>query len=72
MTKFQKHYLLTNADFIFASKNHQILVIENTKESSEFTKFYNENAYLQEVKSLCLMQVSHKVQPKRNVAENYT
>ena len=30
------------------------------------------NAYLQEVKSICLMQVSHKVQPKRNVAENYT
>jgi hypothetical protein len=26
---------------------------------------------LQEVKSLCLMQVSHMVQPERNVAENY-
>jgi uncharacterized FlgJ-related protein len=48
------------------------LVIKKEEDNSHFTRFYDVNTYLQEVKNLCLMQVSHKAQPdKENVAEHY-
>lgn len=47
-------------------------MIKKNEDNSHFTRFYNVNTYLQEVKNLCLMQVSHKAQPdKENVAEHY-
>ena len=57
----------------FVVRSIRYLVIKKEEEdNSHFTRFYDVNTYLQEVKNLCLMQVSHKAQPdKENVAEHY-